>query len=589
MRATEIWVAMLVLGLSSPMPSFAQGFAPKAPVLHEPLPAPNTRRARSDRVLRDPKDAAGLPHAIQTSAGTVPKPAPGGNVPTYRPGPPPEVKADRRTGADPTLHYQMVFDPVIAPFKRETVYDVVQADGHLAQSGKGLVALQRTQPRAEHELFWGHARLVVQAGERTPLPSVAPTSAILEWQAHPPLPLRFWRDRAGNFAVSSEEAGEVDLRWLTDAPSEYFAAPIGIRSRADDPWQPAIDPGLRAQLAELWPKIGVALHMERGQAVMALAEWFRAFQPDASKGGELGDSSAKMVAALVRDQKGVCRHRALGFVAVAHSLGIPAHYVMNDAHAFVEAWVPMQSGRGGWMRIDLGGGSDSLELHGEGQKHLHRPAFADPFPKPRAYAEAYGEVKRDGERLPQAWGGARKVVGADRFVAPEPVPGAKAATAANGAPATNGAANRGANGTQRPPTESEARQQWLRTRAVEIAGVPRPPQPGHTSQELPNDPRPACKLTLQAPPEAWAGEPMALAGQLTLPQGFDPARKAVEVWLIDPGRASEASDIGVALTDKNGRFTVDVAVPPEVALQVWEVVARFAGSAKVRGCDSEER
>ena len=44
------------------------------------------------------------------------------------------------------------------------------------------------------------ARLV--AGRRTPLPSVAPSSEILGWQADPPLPLSFHRDAGGNFTVS---------------------------------------------------------------------------------------------------------------------------------------------------------------------------------------------------------------------------------------------------------------------------------------------------------------------------------------------------------------------------------------------------
>ena len=563
----------------------AQGWAAVRPVLHEPLPPPRTPRARTDRVVREPAATAGLPRAIQTAAGEVPRPAPGGDVPTYAPREPPRVGVDKRTGADLNLHYQMVFDPSIAPFKREAVFDAIGPDAVLRQTGAGREPLSgRQAPRPGHELFWGHVRVTVQPGESTPLPSVAPTSQILEWQATPPVALAFWRDRAGNVSVTAEVAGATDLRFLMDAPSDYFAAPIGVRSKNDDPVLPALDPTLQARVARTWPFLGVDPKMERGEVVMRLVDWFRAFAPgvpEAPTGDDLID--------LVRGQKGVCRHRALGFLAVAHSLGIPAQYVMNDAHAFVEAFVPRPSGAGGWQRIDLGGGADSLELHGGGGRHFHQPTGRDPFPRPRAYAEAVGEVLLDGARVPQAWGGARTVGGAAAFVGAGG-PGSAGASGVNGSPAaplgTHAAGGVGPAPlptSEAPRTAEQARQGWLRQRAMELAA---PLQPPGAQRPAPTDARAPTQLTAVAAPQAWAGETLRASGRLVTAAGAPVTRQPVEVWLIDPRRPLVARMLGVAVTASDGQWTTEVAIPVDAALQVWDVVARFGGTSRLRPSDT---
>jgi transglutaminase-like putative cysteine protease len=126
-----------------------------------------------------------------------------------------------------------------------------------------------------------------------------------------------------------------------DAPSDYFGAPIGLTQRRDDPERPSLDPGLQARARALWEPMAVSPGQPRTQQLMKLTEWFRSFEP-----GTPGLPGDDPLADLVLAQKGVCRHRALGFLVMAHSLGIPAHYVMNDAHAFIEAWTPGANGDG---------------------------------------------------------------------------------------------------------------------------------------------------------------------------------------------------------------------------------------------------
>ncbi|MFZ4577439.1 MAG: transglutaminase domain-containing protein [Myxococcota bacterium] len=555
------------------------------PILHEPLP-PGAPDVRSDKVTRS-GDSSGLPTSIQTASGTVarPEPAkPGDDTPVYRPSPTPRVGLDRRTGADSELHYTVVFDPSVAPFKRELAFDTVRPDVTLAQSGRGLqrVTIGPSQPQPGRELFWGHVRLVVTPGERSPLPSVAPTSRVLEWQASPSVPLELWRDAAGNFSVASPQAAEVDLRFLMDAPSDYFGAPVGLTQRRDDPERPTLDPGLQARAKALWEPMGVSPAQPRTQRLMKLTEWFRSFEP-----GTPGLPGGDPLADLVLAQKGVCRHRSLGFLVMAHSLGIPAHYVMNDAHAFIEAWTPGANGDGAWQRIDLGGGSDSLELHAARNKHLHQPAYGDPFPRPPAYTSGSGRVTADGQPV-GSWAGARQVRGAEQMLGPD----ARSASA-QGAPGglSGSASSTGVGNTGTGvATQAEARRAWLRQRAERLAAPIRPPTFGPPSAPGPDDRRKATATDLStAAPLAWVGETLEVAGAFRTAPGGRLGRQPIEIWLIDPARPLQGRLLGFAVTDGNGVFRSRLGIPAEADLQAYDLVARFAGDARHLPSDSSAR
>lgn len=549
-------------------------------VLHEPLPPSKGQGPRTDTLI--PGQAAGkegaLPAAIETASGTIAQPAagkPGDDTPVYKPQAPPHVGMDRRTGADGNLHYRVVFDPSIAPFKREVALDTVRPDVTLGQSGRGLRAIEAHHAaRSGHELFWGHVRLQLQPGQRAVLPSVAPTSQILQWQAVPPLPLQFWRDDAGNFSVASEQAGEVDLRFLMDAPSEYFAAPLGVQKRKDDPTIVPLDPALQARAEALWAPLGVSRHLERSAALSKLVEWFRSFQP-----GEPPEKGSDPLADLVLAQKGVCRHRALGFMVLATSLGLPVHYVMNDAHAFLEAWAPGLDGKGTWQRIDLGGGAESLELHAAKDKKLHQPQWRDPFPRPPAYTEELDDDKVPGSAGGgQSWAGAKTVKGAEFAKGPgqsqpqgnQPPPGSPASGAT---PAAQG-----------PTTQEDARKQWLRDRAERLAAPVTPPHLGQPPS--PTDLRKPTRTSLRAEtPMAWIGETLAISGTLQA-QGGRISKQPVELWLIDPSQPLKGRLLGVAVTDAQGKYALKLAIPTDADLQVYDLVARFAGDATLLPSDS---
>jgi hypothetical protein len=82
-------------------------------------------------------------------------------------------------------------------------------------------------------------------------------------------------------------------------------------------------------------------------------------------------------------------------MVTANVLGIPTRYVTNEAHAFVEIWVPER----GWLRIDLGGAALELEVTNAEGNTMHRPRGEDPFPKPSAYSDNYTQLRGDIEGL----------------------------------------------------------------------------------------------------------------------------------------------------------------------------------------------
>jgi transglutaminase-like putative cysteine protease len=552
--------------------------APRVRVMHEPLPPPPLGQARADGLVPadDPKALAA---AIRAGTAFIPQPKPGqvgDNTPVYRPRATPHVGIDRRTGADGKLHYQSVFDPEVVPWKREIAFDRVLPDVTMGQSGTGLAELppQPLPPLPGRELFWGHLRIELAAGESVPLPSVAPDSRVLQWQAQPQTPLQLRRDHAGNFSVTAAKAVNVDLRFVMDAPSSYFAAPLGTHSQHKDPEKPTLDPGLQARAQALWPALGVNPKQDRKEQLLQLAHWFRAFAP-----GEPPLAGQDPLADLVLSQKGVCRHRALGFLVIAHSLGIPAHYVMNDAHAFVEVWAPLADGTDAWQRLDLGGGAESLDVTAAENKRMHVPEQRDPYPRPPGYGDDATDVRVDGRPVGHGLAGAKQVHGLEHM---------SGVTTGGAQSAGTEAAMEHTN--SQPANVDEARRRWLRQHAQEFAAPIQPPRPGLTTPppQTARDNREATRTLLrQGAPMAWVGEALEVSGQVMATTARR-ERLQVEIWLIDPRKPLQGRLLGVAITGKDGSFSTRVAMPVDGDLTAYDVVARFAGTSALRPSDSAQ-
>jgi hypothetical protein len=131
--------------------------------------------------------------------------------------------------------------------------------------------------------------------------------------------------------------------------------------------------------------VGVSASQSPSEALRALVHFFRSFAPSASL--PVARTGTSLYEELSLSQKGVCRHRAYGFVITALALGIPARMVRNEAHAWVEAFDGEL-----WHRIDLGGAAGSIRISQSESAPQHRPP-ADPFEWPEGSQSGIGVVE----------------------------------------------------------------------------------------------------------------------------------------------------------------------------------------------------
>ncbi|PIE18463.1 MAG: hypothetical protein CSA65_04945 [Proteobacteria bacterium] len=314
---------------------------------------------------------------------------------------------DRKTIHDGQLRYAASFNPSVVPFKRLTAYDAVGADFKLRVSDRRLhpLSLARRPTPPTREAFWGSLLLDLQAAKPAPIPSVAPNAVIVSYESQPQRTASFLRDAAGNYWIQAKHTGRVRLIFLTDAPRLYFSPEIPPEVTASDvpsKLRPKLPARVRQAAMKVVTHIGVRSRRIYRQ-VERLVAYFRNFRP-----GKLPARHDNTYLDIAFSQRGVCRHRSYAFVITAHALGIPARYVANEAHAFVEVYAP----RHGWLRIDLGGASNGLHVGNAKRKAVHRPG-PDPFPRPSAYTTNYSQLAGNvsglsRRQLPKPWARRRR-------------------------------------------------------------------------------------------------------------------------------------------------------------------------------------
>lgn len=432
-----------------------------------------------------------------------------------------EAHPDRDTAREGTLHYNEVFDPSVVPFKRNRALDSIGEDFVLRVAPGRMERLEPVGNRLERgrEVFWGSLLLEGTAGERIPIPSVSPEGRILSYQATPPQKVVFERDGAGNFYATPALDGRLRLVFVTDAPSHWFGRPLPRELRLEDvprALRPKVPRAVQREGLEVASAIGVSAAMEYGDALDRLVAYFRAFEP-----GEPPPAVGSVYKDIALGRRGICRHRGHAFVITAQALGIPARYVFNEAHVFVEVYIAGASP--GWMRVDLGGGAEELQVHGAEGKQLHRPVGGDPFDKPPGFAgsEAAGAMRTSG--MPDAPGDT-----------------------------TAGPLGLGADAPLAPALEGPI------ARARPAPGL----VPTRTTIELGES-------------LVFRGDAVHVSGQVATARGGPIASGTVQILLTTA--AGEAVALLGTASVAAGGFAVDVAIPPGQSPGQYEIVAEFLG------------
>lgn len=338
------------------------------PILHEYVPLKNVRRS-------PPK----LNHNFR-AARSIPRLSAIRNTP---------LSLDRNTKHQGRIRYQAVFDPTVIPFKRLASYDSVDANFRLKVklTQKKTVNLTPFSSQPDLDTFGGKTELYLHPNQLTPLPSVASSATLSSYKTLPDsFALNFYKDSAGNFWIKPKDSikgkKRIILSFLTQAPKRYFNPILSDEFSLDHipkHLRPKVSPNVKRATDKVCRHIGILQHEKKSfsKTLHKLVSYFRSFENK-----KLNSKEKNIYLDIALGQKGVCRHRSFAFVITALAIGIPARYVQNEAHAFVEVFIP----RHGWSRIDLGGAPSDIEVSNRSTQKRHRVA-RDPFARPRTFSQ----------------------------------------------------------------------------------------------------------------------------------------------------------------------------------------------------------
>lgn len=361
------------------------------PVLHEFF----VHDAAEDLALGATTPDGRLAAAIDTPSGVVPAPPPGAGpaapahvygVGAHGAAEADEYRIDRNTTRPSSVEYEDPFTPSVAPFKRSFAYDAVDEQLQLRVSERGLRALPvGGGPRADEDQFYADLAVDLDARGAVRIPSVGPGTRVLALQTFPETPLELLHDAADNWFVRAAARRRVRVTLQLAIPRAVFGSPFADVAYEALAAPPALPPDAARAAGHVLERIGVSRALRPRDAVGVLVGYFRGFAPSTDL------PSARSPAALYEEialsRKGVCRHRAYAFVLTAWHLGLPARFVRNEAHA----WVELHDGRI-WHRVDLGGAAGHLDFDATASGFLHVPP-PDPTPWPEG-AESAADLAR---------------------------------------------------------------------------------------------------------------------------------------------------------------------------------------------------
>lgn len=492
----------------------------------------------------------GLPSSAGLRAGGDGEPEPGGAAPEVGGAPAmpgSTFSIDRDTTRPDRVSYSDPFTPTVVPFKRSVVYDTVNRNAELLVRDTTLTQVRTlTQARATDEHFHASMRLDLTAGERTPIPSVAPGARLVVAYAEPRVALRIGVDSAENWFVESKSTAQVLLTLQVAADRRAFGSAFGRPGWSDLARQlPPLPVEIKRSALEVARALGVDETAPPARAVDELVEHFRRFTPSEQKPQSQGLALYRELALTAR---GICRHRAYAFTITALGLGIPTRLALNEAHAWVEVFDGDL-----WHRIDLGGAAEQLEMDDEGRPRHVEPS--DPFDWPDRNESGLAMAER---RVPAAEAEAGAEPSSTDGQSDEPTP----------APA------------EQDPTEpapSPAAPEPLDPPGDAPAPLPEPAAPPPPA--LPDDlPRQSVQLRTAAA-KAERGKGLLVSGQVQ-DDGYACSGASIEITLQQAG--GEALALGTLVSDARGEFRGHLVVPWNASLGEHTLAASARGHCPKR-------
>jgi transglutaminase-like putative cysteine protease len=507
-----------------------------APVLHERI----AEDAEEDTQLAFGGPGAEGPPAPSGSGSTRTRPRPRPDGPEGAgaradSAPDATFHPDRDTRRPDVLPYEDPFRPSVAPFKRLSAFDSVDASYTLSVAETKLtpIPLQGSAVDAAREdRFSADMPLDLVPDKPFRIPTPGPSTRIVQsrlLRAGAALPFIVVHDSADNWFAVSPVKAKARLILELAVPKDAFGFDFGNPSARDLPRVSALPPSVSKAAAEVAAHIGTSRALSPRENVAKLVAYFRSF----ADSDETPPIARDIYLDLALAQKGVCRHRSFTFLVTAQALGIPTRMITNEAHA----WVEVHNGTG-WKRIDLGGAGRGLM---ETPEAVHEPP-PDPFAWPQGATR--------GEDLLQK--------GANASGAPPPSPSGSSA-AAKPSGSSEGTADTNGKGDK-----SDKSAAVLGPGGADAGADDR--APSVLNLDL-------GKTTLER------GAPIHVRGGVKS-EGDPCPRLLVAIVLSDSKSGGRAIVLGSLATDENGIFAGDVSVPSSFPVGDYELTAQTMGDAR---------
>ena len=650
-------ISILGAGLLASLPTTAQ------PTLHEPVQVPRLRC--HDGVCRpDGAQPDAMPEAVMSGDGVITSPS-GGRSPVGheqifasgattgnlaqsqgpKPGtdPPPvrrsRILPDSATGPETGGErlYHEVFQPAIYPYKRMSVLDAVDDDGamKLRSADPRRIDVTKGPVGPGRDPFYGSVVVDFVAGQPVPLPTPAAGFRILSYRSVPARSLQFQVDSAENLYATSPTGGRHRLVYLMDVAPRYFAGPLlspgspaPLLADVPDDLLVPLPRRLQREATAVLRHIGVRTSSGSDyQAVLAqLVNYFRGFSV-----GELPeDGAGDLYLKLAMSRRGACRHRSYAFVITALQAGIPARYVENELHVFVEVWIPDARGRGGYFRrINLGGAPLQQRVVDGENKIPYREKGSDPFPSPPSFTsgvppEVPGQPHRresgSGTGPSSSESNSSSSSSGDPTGTPNNGSSGRAGSAgssgSSGSAGSSGSSGSSGNasdagsgktgkaqidgsaekgGTSGGPTSKPGR---VETGSTADSGTGSrsmsnsredsdlqleddPSQPEDRRSELGHS-LATTQVSMQAASQAYRGGSLSVRG-VVRSTGSSASGLEVQVILAVSGGSRV---LGRAVSQSDGRFSIEIELPTDLPLGSYRLIARVIGDETRRGSSS---
>ncbi|MDP3275838.1 MAG: transglutaminase domain-containing protein [Deltaproteobacteria bacterium] len=578
----SVWLLALVCGAGM------VSAQPSPRVLHRPIPGDiplDDSQARPPSVpSATPSTLASLPGVVSTPRGG---PGPQGNGDIQRPRPTweaPSREMDLNTASQAglRLQYREVFTPSVQPFKRGSAFDLVDDLQRLSIRDPAIrpMVVGADAPTHWHgdrrARFVGSVRIEVSPTWPTPIPGVAGEQRVLRYATSDGETLEFLSDSAGNLFVRAAQGATVQLTYVLEAPESTFAATdlptesvATVTSAMDPALRPPVPRWLATSAQTVFSRLSIDSRRPFRDVVAQLVQHFRSFR-DAPLPQASGDALSQLALGGV----GACRHRAYAMTLLLHALGIPARFVSNEAHAWVELWVPSS----GWARVDLGGWNVPLDVDSTAAQRFE-PARADEFARPPGYESQFSSRSTAaGDAGTWISADAAASVGANppetRAAQPGPSPGSghnagMGASGSGGSTAASGHATDPISHTS-PRTPAEA--------LAALAGV-------GEREALVAQPTMTTLTDAVADEQAGVGTAggfvrgsvIRVRGMVRSVRGETVEGVAVELELVRHGRL--ALRLGMCSTNQDGRFEGTVLLPATLETAEYSLRARSVANA----------